>query len=50
MTEDPAIPRPTIDLPANALHVAAMMPPSRWESFDTAEILSVERGAPREDA
>ncbi len=31
----------TIDLEEKKLHVAAMMPPNRWEFFDTAVIHSV---------
>ncbi len=31
-----------IDLDESTVHVAAMMPPNRWEFFDTAEITRVQ--------
>ena len=36
----------TIDLDENKLHAAAMMPPNRWEFFDTAVIHTIPRDEP----
>lgn len=33
----------TVDFDARRMYVAAMMPPNKWEFWDSADILSVER-------